>query len=128
MSSKDYVGARTMVIKAQKLYPSRDNYSQMLTVCEVHCSAERKVVGSDPDWYGILQIEQTADEASIKKQIRKLALQIHPDKNKFPGAEAAFISIGEAQKRTVLKLEAAATWKKMMISKLRYSHIIPAKT
>ncbi|MCL7046029.1 hypothetical protein MKW94_011720 [Papaver nudicaule] len=98
MSSKDYVGARTMVIKAQKLYPSGDNYSQMLTVCEVHCSAERKVVGSDPDWYGILQIEQTADESSIKKQFRKLALQLHPDKNKFPGAEAAFKLIGEAQR------------------------------
>ncbi|MCL7032716.1 hypothetical protein MKW94_019006 [Papaver nudicaule] len=70
MSSKDYVGARTMVIKAPKLYPSGDNYSQMLTVCEVHCSAERKLVGSDPDWHCILQIEQTADEASINILIR----------------------------------------------------------
>ncbi|XP_026449007.1 uncharacterized protein LOC113349276 [Papaver somniferum] len=98
MDSKDYVGARMMVFKAQKLYPSIENVSQMLTVCEVHCSAEHKVVGSEPDWYGILQIEQTADEASIKKQFRKLALQLHPDKNKFPGAEAAFKLIGEAQR------------------------------
>ncbi|KAI3870876.1 hypothetical protein MKW92_001665 [Papaver armeniacum] len=98
MNSKDYVGARTMVFKAQKLYPSIENVGQMLTVCEVHCSAEHKVVGSEPDWYGVLQIEQTADEASIKKQFRKLALQLHPDKNKFPGAEAAFKLIGDAQR------------------------------
>ncbi|KAI3949860.1 hypothetical protein MKW92_053200 [Papaver armeniacum] len=98
MNSKDYVGARTMVFKAQKLYPSIENVGQMLTVCEVHCSAEHKVVGSEPDWYGVLQIEQTADEASIKKQFRKLALLLHPDKNKFPGAEAAFKLIGDAQR------------------------------
>ncbi|KAI3953057.1 hypothetical protein MKW98_020252 [Papaver atlanticum] len=98
MNSKDYVGARTMVIKAQKLFPSIENISQMLTVCQVHCSAECKVLGSDPDWYDILQIEQTADEATIKKQFRKLALQLHPDKNKFPGAEAAFKLIEEAQR------------------------------
>ncbi|KAI3926439.1 hypothetical protein MKX01_032627 [Papaver californicum] len=98
MNNKDYVGAQTMVIKAQKLYPSIENISQMLTVCQVHCSARCKVLGSDPDWYGILQIEQTADDASIKKQFRKLALQLHPDKNKFPGAEAAFKLIEEAQR------------------------------
>ncbi|KAI3995865.1 hypothetical protein MKX01_020400 [Papaver californicum] len=98
MNSKDYVEAQRMIIKAQKLYPSIENISQMLTVCQVHCSAERKVLGLDPDWYGILQIEQTADEASIKKQFRKLALQLHPDKNKFPGAEAAFKLIKEAQR------------------------------
>ncbi|KAI3921098.1 hypothetical protein MKX01_036077 [Papaver californicum] len=97
MSSKDYVGARKMIIRAQKLYPSLENIIQMLTICEVHCSAECKVHdGLDLDWYSILQIEQTADEASIKKQFRKLALQLHPDKNKFPGAEAAFKLIGEA--------------------------------
>ncbi|KAI3953059.1 hypothetical protein MKW98_020254 [Papaver atlanticum] len=98
MNSKDYVGAQIMITKAQKLYPSIENVSQMLIVCQVHCSAERKVHGSEPDWYDILQIEQTADEACIKKQFKKLAVQLHPDKNKFPGAEAAFKLIGQAQR------------------------------
>ncbi|KAI3894959.1 hypothetical protein MKW92_004900 [Papaver armeniacum] len=98
MDIKDYMGARTMVLKAQKLYPGIENASQMLTVCEVHCCAEGKKVGMEPDWYGILQIGQAADEASIKKQFRKLALQLHPDKNKFPGAEAAFKLIDDAQR------------------------------
>ncbi|KAI3953062.1 hypothetical protein MKW98_020257 [Papaver atlanticum] len=99
MNSKDYVGAQIMISKAQKLYPSMENISRMLTVCQVHCSAERKVEpGSVPDWYDILQIEQTADEASIKKQFRQLALLLHPDKNKFPGAGAAFQLIEEANR------------------------------
>ncbi|KAI3840410.1 hypothetical protein MKX03_037822 [Papaver bracteatum] len=97
MKSKDYVGARKMLIKAQKLYPSIENVGKMLTVCQVHCSAELKV-GSDLDWYDILQIKQTADEKSITKKFRKLALELHPDKNKFPGAEAAFQFVTEAHR------------------------------
>ena len=98
MQNKDFVGARKIAIKAQQLYPDLENISQMLTVCDVHCSAEHKLFGNEIDWYGVLQIEQTADEASIKKQYRKLALLLHPDKNKFSGAEAAFKLIGEAQR------------------------------
>lgn len=33
-------------------------------------------------------IEQTVDGVTIKKQYRKLAVLLHPDKNKFAGAEA----------------------------------------
>ncbi|XP_058077337.1 uncharacterized protein LOC131225765 [Magnolia sinica] len=98
MQNKDFVGARKVAIKAQQLFPELDNISQMLTVCNVHCSAEVKVSGSEMDWYGILQLDQTADETSIKKQYRKLALLLHPDKNKFSGAEAAFKLIGEAHR------------------------------
>lgn len=98
MQSKDFVGARKIALKAQQLFPELDNISQMLTVCNVHCSSVVKVGGSESDWYGILQVEQTADEASIKKQYRKLALLLHPDKNKFAGAEAAFKLIGEANR------------------------------
>ncbi|KAI3872085.1 hypothetical protein MKW92_047691 [Papaver armeniacum] len=99
MNRKDYVGAQILISKAEKLYPSMENISRMLTVCQVHCSAERKVEpGSVPDWYRILQIEQTADEASIKKQFKKLALLLHPDKNQFPGAGAAFQLIEEANR------------------------------
>jgi DnaJ-class molecular chaperone len=49
------------------------------------------------DWYGILQLEHTVDDAVIKKQYWKFVLQLHPDKNKFAGAEAAFKLIEEAQ-------------------------------
>ncbi|KAF8394498.1 hypothetical protein HHK36_020708 [Tetracentron sinense] len=98
MQQKDFVGARKVALKAQQLCPEVENISQMLTVCDVHCSAENKMFGAEMDWYGILQIDQTADEASIKKQYRKLALLLHPDKNNFSGAESAFKLIGEAQR------------------------------
>ncbi|KAG5232533.1 Chaperone DnaJ [Salix suchowensis] len=98
MQNGDFEGARKIALKARQLYPELDNISQMLAVCEVHCSAQKKLNGSDMDWYGILQIERFSDEAVIKKQYRKLALSLHPDKNKFAGAEAAFKLIGEANR------------------------------
>jgi hypothetical protein len=98
MESKDFPGARKIALKAQQLYPDVENVSQMLTVCDVQCSADQRLFGNEMDWYAILQIEQTANEAMIKKQYRKLALQLHPDKNKYSGAEAAFKLIGEAQR------------------------------
>ena len=97
MLNKDFIGARKIVLKAQQLYPDLENVAQMLTVCEVHCSAEVKVNG-EMDWYGILQVVPTADELTIKKQYRKLALLLHPDKNKFGGAEGAFKLVGEAHR------------------------------
>uniref|UniRef100_A0A803QJ88 J domain-containing protein n=1 Tax=Cannabis sativa TaxID=3483 RepID=A0A803QJ88_CANSA len=95
MHSNDFPGAHKIAQKAQRLFPDLENISQLLAVCEVHCSAQVKV-GTEKDWYKILQIEQTVDGATIKKQYRKLALLLHPDKNKFAGAEAAFKLIGEA--------------------------------
>ncbi|KAF2539216.1 hypothetical protein F2Q68_00022420 [Brassica cretica] len=53
--------------------------------------------GSDMD-YLYDEVEYNADDNAIKKQYRKFALHLHPDKNKLPGAEAAFKMIGEAQR------------------------------
>ncbi|CAK9182733.1 unnamed protein product [Ilex paraguariensis] len=96
MQNNDFEGAWKIALKAQQLFPELENISQLLAVCSVHCSAQNKICGSERNWYGILQVERLADEATIKKQYRKLALILHPDKNKFPGAEAAFKLIGEA--------------------------------
>ncbi|KAM7463035.1 hypothetical protein LguiA_031156 [Lonicera macranthoides] len=104
MENKDFVSARKIALKAQVLYPDLENISQMITVCDVHCSAENKIYGNDKDWYGILKVDSMADEVSIKKQYRKFALILHPDKNKFAGAADAFKLIGEAQ-RVLLDVE-----------------------
>lgn len=98
MQSGDFAGALKFAMKAKRLFPEIQNIGQILTVCEVHCAAQNKVSGSDMDWYGILQTERLADETTIKKQYRKLALLLHPDKNKSAGAEAAFKLIGEANR------------------------------
>jgi preprotein translocase subunit Sec63 len=80
---QDFAGARKYILKAQQLFPALENISQMVAVCDVHCVAQAKLNGYDMDWYGILQLEATSDDSSIKKQYRKLALLLHPDKNKF---------------------------------------------
>ncbi|QCD77703.1 DnaJ-like protein subfamily B member 12 [Vigna unguiculata] len=98
MQAGDYEGGLKFATKAQRLFPDIQNIVQILAVCEVHCAAHKKHSGSDMDWYGILQTQQSADEATIKKQYRKLALLLHPDKNKSAGAEAAFKLVGEANR------------------------------
>ncbi|CAL4927298.1 unnamed protein product [Urochloa decumbens] len=97
MLEKDFVGAKYMIIKVQRLSKEVDDIDipRMLTVCDVHCAVGAKVNG-EIDWYGILQVPVVADDALIKKQYHKLAHLLHPDKNKFGGAEAAFKLVGEA--------------------------------
>lgn len=96
MVKNDFEGARKIALKAKQLFPELDNISQLVTVCDIHCAAQKTINGVVKDLYGILQVEKVADETTIRKQYRKLALALHPDKNKFPGAEAAFKLIGEA--------------------------------
>lgn len=93
--AQDLSGAKKFAVKAQQLYPTLEGLPQMMAVLDVHMAAEKKINGHT-DWYGILQVEWVADEALIKKQYRKLALMLHPDKNKSVGAEGAFKLIGEA--------------------------------
>ncbi|KAJ0726790.1 putative DnaJ domain, Chaperone J-domain superfamily [Helianthus annuus] len=94
MMKNDFEGGRKFALKAQKLFPELENMSQLLAVCDVHCAAAQNDAAKD--LYGILQVDSLADMATIKKQYRKLALVLHPDKNHFPGAESAFKLIVEA--------------------------------
>ncbi|XP_020238499.1 dnaJ homolog subfamily C member 17 [Cajanus cajan] len=48
------------------------------------------------DWYCILGVEDNAGVNTIRKQYHKLALQLHPDKNKHPKSEIAFKLVSEA--------------------------------
>ncbi|KAM3755617.1 hypothetical protein ACB098_02G053100 [Castanea mollissima] len=48
------------------------------------------------DWYHILRVEENAGTEVLRKQYHKLALQLHPDKNKHPKAETAFKLVSEA--------------------------------
>ncbi|KAF4533210.1 hypothetical protein B566_EDAN011855 [Ephemera danica] len=48
------------------------------------------------DYYDILGVTKEATDSDLKKAYKKLALQLHPDKNKVPGASEAFKAIGNA--------------------------------
>ncbi|XP_055826550.1 uncharacterized protein LOC129894971 [Solanum dulcamara] len=92
---KDYAGAKKFALKAQVLYPGLDDLTQMLTTLDVYISAENKISG-EVDWYGVLGVSPSSDDEMVKKQYRKLALVLHPDKNKSVGAEGAFKLLSEA--------------------------------
>ncbi|KAF9122018.1 hypothetical protein BGX30_002252 [Mortierella sp. GBA39] len=59
-------------------------------------AAVKKVRSSGGDFYKVLGINKDASEAEIKKAYRKLALQMHPDKNSAPGADEAFKIVSKA--------------------------------
>ncbi len=48
------------------------------------------------DYYEVLGIDKNADESTIKKAYRKLAMKFHPDVNKEDDAEEKFKEINEA--------------------------------
>ncbi|MCK5661263.1 MAG: molecular chaperone DnaJ, partial [Methanosarcinales archaeon] len=48
------------------------------------------------DYYEILGVSKDADEKTIKKAYRELAMKYHPDKNKEPEAEEKFKEMSEA--------------------------------
>ncbi|KAE9592639.1 putative DnaJ domain-containing protein [Lupinus albus] len=93
--AKDTLGAKKFALKAQNLFPALEGIPQMLATLDVHISSENKING-ETDWYGILGANPLADEDTVRKHYRKLALMLHPDKNKSVGADGAFKLISEA--------------------------------
>ncbi|XP_019089428.1 PREDICTED: uncharacterized J domain-containing protein C17A3.05c-like [Camelina sativa] len=89
LSENDYNGAKKSAVKAHELYPKLDGLEQVLMMIDVYISASNKING-EADWYGILGVDPLADDEAVKKQYKKLALLLHPDKNRFNGAEGAF--------------------------------------
>lgn len=94
--ARDMKGAKKFALKAQNLYPELEGISQMVMTLEVYISAEEEKLNGESNWYGVLGLTPLADDESIRKQYRKLALLLHPDKNRSIGAEGAFQFISQA--------------------------------
>lgn len=48
------------------------------------------------DYYDVLQVDRSADEATLKKSFRRLAMEFHPDRNSSPEAADRFREVQEA--------------------------------
>jgi curved DNA-binding protein CbpA len=93
--AKDITGAKKFALKAQNLFPGLEGIPQILATLDVYISVDNKING-EADWYGILGVDPLADDETVRKQYRKLALMLHPDKNKSIGADGAFKNVSEA--------------------------------
>ncbi len=57
-------------------------------------------------YYKILKLDQNASKDQVRKQYRKLAMHIHPDKNPSPEAKQKFIELSEAYEMILAKVDA----------------------
>lgn len=97
--SGDIDGALRSALKAQDLFPSLPGLHQMIAAFNVHIAATtRKLPTGDVDWYAILDIDNpfAADADTVKKQLNKMRLLTHPDKNRSAAAISAFRLVEEA--------------------------------
>src|ERR1700755_2691211 len=64
-------------------------------------------MSTEVDYYELLEVERTADDATIKSSYRKLAMKFHPDRNagckeneaKFKAVSEAYDCLKDPQKR-----------------------------
>ncbi|KAL2474485.1 DNAJ heat shock N-terminal domain-containing protein [Abeliophyllum distichum] len=94
-AEKDFLGARDYAVKAQKLCPELEGISQMVATYGVYLASEKKING-EFDFYSILGLDSSVDKSKLKKQYKKMAVLLHPDKNKTVGADGAFRLVSEA--------------------------------
>ncbi|KAG9145458.1 hypothetical protein Leryth_021460 [Lithospermum erythrorhizon] len=91
----DFTGARNYALKAQMICPQLVDVSQMVATFGVYTASEVRING-ELDLYGILGLEPSADKSRVKKQYKKMAVLLHPDKNKSVGADGAFKYVSDA--------------------------------
>uniref|UniRef100_A0A2C9UU69 J domain-containing protein n=1 Tax=Manihot esculenta TaxID=3983 RepID=A0A2C9UU69_MANES len=94
-AEKDFAGAKNYALKAKTLCPGLEGISQMVATFEVYIASEVNCNG-EIDLYSVLGLKPSADRNAVKKQYKKMAVLLHPDKNKTVGADGAFKLVSEA--------------------------------
>ena len=66
----------------------------------------KEILAKKDDLYAVLSVARDAGEDDVKKAYRKLALKLHPDKNKARGADEAF----KGHSKLTYNIQVAACW------------------
>ncbi|CAK9186600.1 unnamed protein product [Ilex paraguariensis] len=94
--NRDLNGSREFALLAQEAEPLLDGPDQILAVTQVLLAADKRI-NNHHDWYAILQLERRSDDLElIKKQFRRLAFLLHPDKNRYAFSDTAFKLVADA--------------------------------
>jgi hypothetical protein len=94
-AERDFTGAKNYALKAKTLCPGLEGISQMVATFEVYIASQAKCNG-EIDYFSVLGLKPSADKDAVKRQYRKMAVLLHPDKNKTVGADGAFKLVSEA--------------------------------
>lgn len=87
---QDYQGAVDCAYIAKGIFPGLDGIDDLLAAYQVHLAAVKK------DWSAVLGIDDSANLGEIKKQYKRKAMVVHPDKNSSEAATDAFKFVMEA--------------------------------
>ncbi|XP_074369750.1 uncharacterized protein LOC141711244 [Apium graveolens] len=97
LQTKDLTSAHDFAALAQETAPLLDGSDQIIAISDVLLAAETKKVNNKLNWYAILGLDSKLESIeAIKKQYRKLALLLHPDKNNYAFAHDAFRLVADA--------------------------------
>lgn len=98
LTTRDLSSCREFAVLAQETAPLLDRSDQILAITDVLLAADTKKINNrQNNWYAILQLDSKSDNLdNIKKQYRRLALLLHPDKNKYAFANEAFQLVADA--------------------------------
>ncbi|KAJ0715704.1 putative DnaJ domain, Chaperone J-domain superfamily [Helianthus annuus] len=89
---KDFPGAKQYALRAQTLCPQLEGISQMVATFEIYAATMNQEI----DFYSVLGLDPSADKSLLKKRYKKMAVLLHPGKNKTVGANEAFKLVSEA--------------------------------
>lgn len=92
---RDFLGAKQFALKAQALCPQLEGISQMVATFEIY-AATVTTMNREVDFYSVLGLDPSAEKSMLKKRYKKMAVLLHPDKNKTVGADEAFKLVSEA--------------------------------
>ncbi|CAL0315562.1 unnamed protein product [Lupinus luteus] len=96
LQTRDLNGSREFALLAQESEPLLEGPDQILAIVDVLVASEKRV-NNHPDWYALLGVDRRTDDIeAMKRQYRRLALLLHPDKSRFTFADHAFNLVADA--------------------------------